>query len=249
MSVQVMPMDPKAMDPHGAALLAYFEGDRGAELVVRRDDGEEVRLPVGLFFREPPAFTPIEKAALELCRGHVLDAGAGSGLHSLVLQAKGLRVTAVDVSPQAAHVMARRGVVDVHCADLFDYDEGPFDTVLMMCHGIGIVETLVGLDRFLSRAHTLLGEGGQILLDSLDVHATKDPKDLTYQEANRRAGRYPGEIRMQVKYRGRAGPCFGWLHVDAETLAQHALRGGWACAVILRQDGGDYLARLTRVYQ
>ena len=44
-------MDPKAMEPYGAALLAGFDGDASAELILRRDDGREGRLPVSHFFR------------------------------------------------------------------------------------------------------------------------------------------------------------------------------------------------------
>jgi hypothetical protein len=78
-------MNPQAMEPYGAALLAYFEGDTRAELALRRDDGHERSLPVGHFFRTPAAFTPVENLALQHCRGHVLDLGAGTGLHSLLL--------------------------------------------------------------------------------------------------------------------------------------------------------------------
>jgi SAM-dependent methyltransferase len=239
-------MDPKAMQPYGAALLAYLEGDTGAALILRRDDGQEAPMPVSHFFRDPSAFTPVENAAIRHCSGRVLDVGAGTGLHSLVLQQKGLRVTAIDVSAQAVAVMTRRGVKDVHCADLFTYEGGPFDTVLMMGHGIGTVETIAGLDRFLAHARGFLAEGGQVLLDSLDVRGTADPTNLAYQEANRRAGRYVGEIRLQLEYQGEKGPYCGWLHVDATTLKEHAGGAGWGCDVIAGQDGGDYLARLTK---
>jgi len=79
-------MDPKAMEPYGAALSAYFEGDANAEVIVRRDDGEESKLPISYFFRQPSAFTPIENAAIDYCTGHVLDVGAGTGVHTLALQ-------------------------------------------------------------------------------------------------------------------------------------------------------------------
>jgi SAM-dependent methyltransferase len=235
------------MDPHGEAMLAWAAGETGAELVLRRDDGKEGRLPVSFLFRPPAEFTPIEKAAIEQCRGRVLDVGAGAGLHSLALQEKGVRVTAIDISASAVQVMARRGVVDVRCADIFEYEGDAFDTVLMMGHGIGMVGTLAGLDRFLARARGLLSEGGQVLLDSLDVRATDDPGNLAYHEANRRAGRYIGEIRLQSEYRGRAGPFYRWLHVDATTLREHAAGAGWKGEVIRQEDNGDYLARLTGV--
>jgi SAM-dependent methyltransferase len=239
-------MDPQMMEPYGAALLAYFEGDAGAEMLIHRDDGRQFRMPAGHFFREPSAFTAIEKAALRHCAGQVLDAGAGTGLHSLVLQERGLPVTAIDLSPQAVEIMRRRGVREVRCASVFAYEGGPFDTLLMMGHGIGMVETVAGLDRFLGHARGLLSAGGQVLLDSLDVRGTTDPAHLAYQEANRRAGRYVGEIRLQFEHRGKRGPWCGWLHVDAGTLKEHAGKAGWQCEVILAQPSGDYLVCLTR---
>jgi SAM-dependent methyltransferase len=238
-------MDPDAMDPFGAALAAFADGDTGAELILRRDDGVEGRLPVSYFFRGPLEFTPIETAAIDHCAGRVLDAGAGSGLHSLALQEQGLPVTAIDVSARAVEVMTRRGVVDVQLVDLFACTSGPFDTVLMMGHGIGMVESLAGLDRFLVEMRGLLVGAGQVLLDSLDVRVTDDPRNLAYHEANRRAGRYIGEIHLETEFRGNPGPTYSWLHVDAETLRDHAARAGWKCEVILEQDTGDYLARLT----
>jgi len=115
----------------------------------------------------------------------------------------------------------------------------------MLLHGIGMVETLSGLGRFLRHARNLVKEQGQLLLDSLDVRRTDDPKHLAYQDTNRRAGRYFGEIRMQFEYKGQRGPLFGWLHVDAETLADHAGPAGWQCQMIHQQEDGNYLAQLS----
>jgi len=239
-------MDPKAMEPYGAALSAYFEGDANAEVIVRRDDGEESKLPISYFFRQPSAFTPIENAAIDYCTGHVLDVGAGTGVHTLALQEKGFQVTAIDVNSAAVQIMTRRGVKDVHRADLFKCQYEPVDTILMMGHGIGMVETIEGLDRFLIHARGLLSEEGQILLDSLDVRTTGDPKNLAYHESNRRAGRYIGEIRVQFEYQGKHGPFCGWLHVDGGTLKEHAAKAGWKCDVVLEENTGNYLARLTK---
>ena len=239
-------MNPQAMEPFGNALVAYFEGDTGAEVVVRRDDGLAAPIPVSHFFRDESGFTEIEKNAIMLCKGHILDIGAGTGLHSIVMQRKGCQVTAIDISPQAAGIMKLIGVKDVRYADVFEFDGGPFDTLLMLGHGIGMAESMVGLDRFLSKARTLLTDGGQVIMDSLDVRMTDSPANLAYHEANRQAGRYVGEIRIQFEFRGMNGPFCGWLQVDDETLSQHAGMWGWQCEIIQRGDTGDYLARLNR---
>ena len=238
-------MNANAMQPFGAALLAFMRGEDNAELILHREDGQQGRIPAGYFFREPAAFTAIEKTALEHCHGHVLDAGAGTGLHSLVLQQNGLRVTAIDIDRQVVEIMQRRGVTSVHCADIFEFHSGPFDTLLMLGHGIGMVETIAGLRRFLAHASRLIKPHGQCLLDSLDVTVTQDPVNLSYHQKNRQAGRYIGEIRMQFEHQGMIGPPCGWLHVDAITLQQEAEPQGWSCKVICAQDNGEYLARLT----
>jgi SAM-dependent methyltransferase len=238
-------MDGRAMDPHGLALAAHFAGKHEAQLTVRRDDGVESVLPVGYFFRAPDEFTPIECAALDRCEGHVLDVGAGSGLHSLVLQARGITVTAIDISEAAVEIMKQSGVRDAYCADVFQFTAGPFDTLLLLGHGIGMVEDLSGLHRFLIHAHNLTAVGGRLLVHSLDVRQTDDPVHLAYHETNRGAGRYVGETRLQFEYDDHVGPFCGWLHVDPRALQQEADSTSWGCEVVLEQEGGDYLACLT----
>jgi SAM-dependent methyltransferase len=239
-------MTSEAMTAHGLALQAYFRGETEAQLIVRREDGYESRLPVRHFFRTPSEFSSNEVTALQHCRGRVLDIGAGSGLHSLELQSKGIPVTAIDVLPQAVEIMTERGVKDARRADILRFQGGPFDTLLMLGHGIGMVEDLKGLSRFLTHAHSLTGEQGQILLDSLDVCKTDDPAHLAYHEATRGKGRYVGEGRIQVEYEGKKGPYCGWLHVDPTTLAEQAERAGWTSEVLLAQEHGEFLARLVQ---
>jgi len=233
------------MTPHGLALLAYFRGETSAQIAIRRDDGLRDSLPVSQFYRSPDEFTPIEIAAIDHCQGHVLDIGAGTGIHSLVLQSQGRLVTAIDISPQAVEIMTERGIADVRYVDVFDFEEGPFDTLLMLGHGIGMVEDIQGLARFLVHAHRITSAHGQILLHSLDVSETDDPDHLAYHESNRRAGRYIEELRLQFEYKGHVGPYCGWLHVDPQTLDTQAGRAGWECEMVLEEDSGDYLARLT----
>jgi SAM-dependent methyltransferase len=239
-------MISEAMIPFGRALGDYAEGKQDAQLLVRRDDGYSVPLPISAFFREPEQLSSIETEALHRCGDSVLDIGAGSGLHSLVLQARGVNVTATDINRDAVEVMIRRGVRDAQWSDIFDYRGGPFDTLLMLGHGIGMVGTLKGLDRFLVHAHTLVRSNGQLLIHSMDIRRTKDPTHLSYHEANRRGGHYVGETRIQFEYNGKQGPFCEWLHVDFETLKNHAAGTGWDCSVVLEDTSGEYLALLRK---
>ena len=242
-------MDTEAMEPYGRSLIDFFNGDISAKVIVHRDDGLSEEMPTSIFFRKPSDFSPVEQKAIMLCRGYVLDVGAGAGCQSLTLQDRGIRVLAIDVSPQAIEIMSKRGVKEYKQVDVFEYHKESFDTLLMMGHGIGIVGDLSGLDRLLQHTHKLLKPDGQIVFDSLDVRCTDNPRHLAYQESNRQAGRYFGEFRMRFEYKGQTGPSFKWLHVDPETLTDHAQRTGWSCRVVCQEDDGNYLVQLTPTEQ
>ena len=238
-------MNENSMEPYGLALLDYFNGDHSATQIFHRDDGRDFEVPISLFFRDSAGFSRIEQTAIELCSGRVLDIGAGTGRHSLVLQEKGLHVTALDVSPHAIEIMNKRGVRGVYHGDIFEFNQGKYDTLLLLLHGIGMVGDLDGLRRFLHHAHTLLAPGGILVFDSLDVRCTDDPAHLSYHEGNRKRNKYIGEIRFQIQYKGTRGPLFSWLQVDPETLDKVSMDEGWDTEIICREPSGDYLARLS----
>lgn len=244
-------MERKPWSPHGLALLDFFKGKASAAVVVHDADGDTEVVPAGVFFREPEEFSALEEAALDLCRGRVLDVGAGAGCHSLVLQQRRLRVCAIDVAPEAVEVMRKRGVKDVQCADVFGFQAEPFDTLLLLMNGIGVVGSLAGLQRFLRDVKGLLKPEGQILLDSYDpgsddVEGAATVTRAATQGGTLRAGRYIGEMRFQLEYAGTKGPTLEWLFVDFETLAARAAREGWSAEIIWQEEEGHYLARLTR---
>lgn len=236
-------MNSECMLPYARSLLDYLGGDETAEVTVRRDDSHVDSLPASFFFRGALEFSAIERKALELCKNRVLDVGGGAGAHSLVLQEREFEVCAIDISPECCEAMRERGVIDVRCEDVFDFEEEPFDTILIMDHGIGMVETLPRLAEFLERVRELTRPGGQILLDSIDVTRTTKEEHLAYHGRMRRAGRYFGEVRLRFEYKGLVGPEFGWLHVDPDALAEQASAAGLSFRTEL-EDEGDYLARL-----
>jgi SAM-dependent methyltransferase len=235
-----------AMAPYGEGLKAFQAGDEAAEIVVCRDDDLCVPLPIRHFFRGEADFSAIERTALELCRPRILDIGAGAGIHSAALQARGLQVRAIDVSPAAVEVMVARGIEDVVCGDVLELHGESFETLLLLGHGIGFAADPAGLDRFLAHARTLLCSPGRLLLDSLDVTCAAEPVHRAYHEANRKAGRYVGETRIRFERGGRRGPWCGWLHVDPDELGRRAAVAGFACRIVRREPGGEYLALLSR---
>ena len=238
-------MDLSAWTPYAEAMSAFHRGDRDAYMVVY-DDYERDEVPLSYFFRDSNAFPEVERLALDLCRGRVLDVGAGSGCHTLALQERGLQVTAIEILPEMVDILKERGVRDARRATWMDLLDEPFDTVLMMMNGLGLSETLPGLRRFFRRARRLVRPDGQVLADSTDVRVRMEPKAGRSGGSTRRDGRYVGELHFQIEFQGRKGPPFAQLYVDPGTLERTARSERWSCEIVRPPDEyGHYLARLT----
>lgn len=231
--------------PYAHALTDFHAGVRTATLTLRSSLGEVDELPAAIFFRRAADFFPFESYALELCQGRTLDAGAGTGIHSLELQARGTDVTALEILPELVEIQRALGVRRRLQADFKTWAGDRFDTVLMLMNGIGPVGTLAGLMRFLVHAHRLIAPGGQLLVDSGEaiVVGTPDPRDAARWPPTD-AG-YPGEAWIELEYRGQRGAPFRELYVDLGTFTSYAERTGWSCDILFEGESGSYLARLS----
>ena len=229
--------DIPSWGPHGKALKAYWEGDEEAKIGIEMVGEGAVWMPVSIYFREGDEFPGVEEYALELCEGRVLDVGAGAGAHCLALQELGFEVVGLDIAPEAVEVMRLRGVEHAVAEDFQNFtSEMGFDTLLFLMNGIGVAGTLEGLRRFLSHARTLVGPGGQILMDSADLRETGMAKE--------EGGGYFGEISYRLIFKEMTGAEYNWLYVDAEKLEEVAEECGWYCQVVYVAGEGSYLARL-----
>jgi len=238
----------------GLALLDYHNGDKDATIITRCSDGEIDHVRVEMFFREPYDFPFIEAAAVNSCHGRVLDLGAGAGCHALELQDRGLDVTAIDTSPEAVHVMRKRGVRDVRVAEYFSLaDDEKFDTLLLMMNGIGVVGNLEGLYTFLIESKRLLNKNGQLIFDSADLadeDARPDHSKIlewlgVFKDNNTASPEYFGRLEYRIEYKGILYPKLYWLFIDTVLLAHFAQECGWYCEIMFCQEDGKYLARLS----
>ena len=182
-------MKEKGMEPLGEALEDFYNGKKNAEITLIRDDGFEWNVPIEYFFRSLKDFSNLEKEAIQLCKGKVLDMGAGVGPHSLELQRLGLEVYAIDISSHACKIMRKRGVKNVQCIDFYDLTMDSFDTILLLGRSIGFVGNLKGIEKFFSYCKTRLTPEGIIILDSFDILSTQEQDLLNYMEGNRKLGR------------------------------------------------------------
>ncbi|MCJ2541864.1 class I SAM-dependent methyltransferase [Thermostichus vulcanus] len=237
-------------DPLDQALWDWHRGQPQGPILMHAHspDGipieEAQRISAEVFFT--PELPETEALALDLCRGRVLDIGAGTGRHALLLQERGLSVWALDRSPVALQIMEERGIRHLVEADIFQW-AGPefrFDTLLMLMNGLGLVGSLAGLDRFLTLAQDWIQPTGQLLLDSTDLG---DPVDeLAEVDGSADETDPPARVvQFTPEYQGQRGDPIPWLFVDPETLLQHAQSAGWQGQIIYQDPEGAFLARLT----
>ena len=82
-------------DPMGAAITDYFHHQKAGKLRVFSSQFEEDEIPINQLFRSFDEMSEPEKTALQMASGKILDAGAGSGCHTLALQEMGKEVCAI----------------------------------------------------------------------------------------------------------------------------------------------------------
>lgn len=230
-------------DAMGNAIAEYHKKGKAAKLRVFSSQFYEDEIPVKTLFRTFNEMPIPEQMALDLCRGRVLDVGAGSGCHSLELINRGMDVMAIDISELSVEVMKERGI-NAKVINFFDdtFNE-KFDTILMAMNGIGIVGTIDNLPNFFARIKELLADGGQVLLDSSDIRYVFENEDGTF-DINLNSGYY-GEIDYSMQYRNIKGVKFDWLYIDFDTLTMYAERYGFKCEKCVNGEHYNYLAKLS----
>ena len=231
------------MDPMGKAIAEYHKNKMASKLRVFSPMFEEDEIPLTTLFRSYESMPEIERKALDMAKGTVLDVGAGAGCHSLVLQERGLDVTAIDISPLSVETMKERGVKKVLEQDFFTL-EGQFDTILMLMNGIGIVGTLDRLPEFFKQLDKILASGGQVLCDSSDISYVFEDEEGMIDIPNEMD--YYGEHSFRMQYKDTIGEPFNWLYIDADTLKEKAGKYGYVVEVVAEGEHYDYLARITK---
>ena len=233
-----------ANDPIGQALIDYLNTNEEGRINVETNLTEDEHIPTSYFFRGYEEMPKSEQVAIELSKGKILDLGAGSGVHSLELQKKGMDVYPIDISEISVEVMKRRGLNNVRLQDYRDIKNEKYDTILLLMNGIGMVQKIDQIPTFLKQIKDLLNQGGQILIDSTDIlYMFEDEDDGSYViDIN---GDYYGEMTYYVSYKEIEGEAFNWFYIDFGLLSDYAKAEGFTCEMIVTEDEGHYLAKLT----
>lgn len=231
-------------DPMGAAIADYFKHHKAGRLRVFSSLFDEDEIPVKELFRSEKQMPTLERTALKMATGKILDIGAGSGCHTLALQEAGKEVHAIDISPLSVEVMKLRGIHNVTQTNLFDKCFcDSYDTILMLMNGSGIIGKLENLPDFFLKMKQILRPGGCILMDSSDLRYLFEEEDGSF--VIDLAGDYYGEVDFQMQYKDIQGDSFDWLYIDFQTLSLYAAENGFKAELIKEGEHYDYLARLS----
>lgn len=231
-------------DPIGRAVYDFHFNSIKQPIIVHSDDFDDDTIDTGYLFRSYKQMPAIEKKAMSLCKGTVLDIGACAGAHSVYLQEKGLEVTSLETSALCCEVLRNRNVLNVIQQDIFKFNNQAFDTILLLMNGTGIAGTLAGFDVLLHHLKTLLNPGGQILIDSSDlIYLFTEEDGSVILDLN--AEKYYGELVFQTEYENWISQPFPWLYIDLNNLENAIEKNQLKLNKVLKGQHYDYLARIT----
>ncbi len=240
------------LDLFGKAILDFQTDNSPEDLVTETNISDADEMSIAYLFRGYDNMPKLEKKALQLAKGKVLDVGCGAGSHTLYLQEKGFNVTAIDISPNAVKACQLRGVKNARVQNLLELGNDPseseqakqkFDTIILLMNGTGIFGTLNETSKYLQKLKSLLQPDGQILIDSSDlIYMYDEDEDGSYLVP---ADGYYGELTFTVSYKGQTEDSFPWLYLDYNTLQNAAHANGLECELVFEGKHYDYLAQLT----
>ena len=232
---------------HGHAMSDAWKGIESFDLV-ERDDGFIHYVPGSSYLTEFEAWPRIERRAMELVRGRVIDLGCGAGRVALYLQNRGFDVLGFDISPLALKVCEERGLRKTMKGSIHDLEFPPdsFDTAIMFGNNFSLLGTPARATRILKRMHSMLSKGGLILAETLDPYDTKEPAHLAYHAMNKNKGRLPGQVRVRVRYKQYATPWFYWLLLSRNEMDELAKRTGFDVARFIDPGGPRYIGALRK---
>ena len=230
-------------DLFGKAILDFQTNNSPEDLVTETNISEADEMSAGYLFRRFNEMPKLEKKALQLAKGKILDVGCGAGSHSLYLQEKGFDVIAIDISANAIKACELRGLKNARVQNVLDLENEKFDTIQLLMNGTGIFGTLSETSKYLKKLKSLLNLNGQILIDSSDIIYMYDKnEDGSYLLP---ADGYYGELTFTISYKNEVEDLFPWLYMDYNTLQNVAHANDLRCKLIMRGEHFDYLAKFT----
>lgn len=228
------------MDLLASALIDFQKYGSTDPFYVENKYTEPDIFPLEVFYRGEEDLSELDDYALSLCQGKTLDVGAGVGSLSLILQNRGVDVTALEISEDLVEVMKKRGLKKTICTDFESFESNEkFDTIFFLMNGIGLAKNLNGLSQLFRKVKNMLNKGGQVIFDSSDIEYFYSG-DIVKPE-----NKYYGELDYRYKYKGEVSKWSTWLYVDFWKAAEISKENNMIIEHLYNDGSDQYLARLT----
>jgi SAM-dependent methyltransferase len=237
-------------DAYGQQLLAQFHSDTPTAEIIERDDRfVDTGSEAGLYFRNYQQWSPLERRAIKLAKGRVLDIGCGAGRHSLFLQQKGFDVTGIDSSPGAVKVCKLRGLKKTLVRPITDVDKfrpNSFDTILMLGNNFGLFGSARQAKVLLKKLNRTTSPHARIIAGTRNPFKTNDPNHLQYHRWNKERGRMPGQIRIRVRFAKAVGAWFDLLFVSPKEMEAILSATDWRVEKFIGPEETNYFAVIRK---
>jgi SAM-dependent methyltransferase len=237
-------------DGYGKQLLAQFYGQEPtAEIIERDDDYIDTGSEPGYYFTRRDEWRELERKAVDLARGRILDVGCGAGRHALYLQEKGFDVTGIDNSPGAIKVCRLRGLKRALVRPIEEIDKfrrNSFDTILMMGNNFGLFGGAENARLILEKMSRVTKPDARIIAGTRDPYKTDLKEHLEYLRFNKRRGRLPGQIRIRVRYGKTVGDWFDLLFVSPDEMRKILEKTDWRVREFLDSGSANYFAVIEK---
>ena len=233
-------------DAYGQMMLDYLRDGSGFEIVEHDDGHFGIGAGPWLYFSEYDAWRQVERDALSLVRGRVLDVGCAAGRFMLWLRDKGHDVVGIDISPGAIEVCKKRGLDESYVMSIGQVSRriGSFDTILLLGGNGALLGSAPQAKRNLTRLRRVTSTGGRLLCANRDWTTSRDDETRKKARDNMAEGKFSGEHRTRIRYKTFATPFFTSSRMSPDELQKIAAGTGWSVADILDRGEGIYIAVL-----
>ena len=240
----------KDQDAYGHELWDHFRGIDANETIERGDGYIDSSSGPRAYFSPYKKWPQVEKRALTLSKGRVLDVGCGAGRIGIYLQnKKNLEVIGIDNSPLAIKVSESRGLRKTELVPFQEINFPPsfFDTVIMFGNNFGLFASKKKAKIMLKKLYRMTSSTAILLCESVNPYQTKSPDHLAYQKENRAKGRMSGQLRIRVRYRKYVGKWFDYLIVSPREMKEIVSGTGWKVSRIMKSRSGPlYIGVITK---